>query len=72
MAVQSGQALAAHYLKLDDSSPGAFETGWQPVTMSAQKHIGYAVQWFALALALVIWFAIANSNLVSYWRNRRQ
>ncbi len=27
---------------------------WRPIPMSAQKHRGYALQWFSLALALVI------------------
>lgn len=27
---------------------------WQPVSMNAEKHTGYAVQWFSMAAALVI------------------
>ncbi len=72
MGEQLGRTLATRYLKLDASSPGAFETGWQAVNMSAQKHTGYAVQWFAMALALVIWFMIANTNVVALWRARRE
>lgn len=72
MGEQLGRPLAARYLKLDASSPGAFETGWQAVNMSAQKHTGYAVQWFAMALALAIWFVVANTNVVAWWRSRRE
>ncbi|MFT5707401.1 MAG: surfeit locus 1 family protein [Oceanospirillaceae bacterium] len=31
-------------------------TQWKPVNMSVEKHIGYAVQWFAMAFALCIMF----------------
>ncbi|MCL9780243.1 SURF1 family protein [Vibrio sp. S4M6] len=27
---------------------------WQPVPLSSQKHFGYALQWFSMAMALVI------------------
>ncbi len=36
----------------------AFKRRWQPVVMPAMKHLGYAAQWFGLAIALV----------VIYWR----
>lgn len=35
-----------------------FKRRWQPVVMPAVKHLGYAAQWFGLAIAL----------LVIYWR----
>lgn len=31
---------------------------WRPVPMNEQKHIGYAVQWFAMAMALTVLGAI--------------
>ena len=71
MAGQLDQPLLNGYLKLDESSPGAFASDWRAVTMSAQKHTGYAVQWFAMALALVLWFVYANTNVVAWWRYRR-
>lgn len=30
------------------------ESGWQPVVMGPERHTGYAVQWFAMALAVLI------------------
>lgn len=35
-----------------------FKTNWQPVVMSPQKHLGYAIQWFGLAIAAVVIFII--------------
>ena len=72
MNAQLQKDLLPRYVRLDEGSPGAFVTGWQAVNMTPEKHIGYAFQWFAMAFALVIWFVFANSNLVEYWRSRRQ
>ncbi len=40
------------------SEPEASEflTNWQPVVMSPEKHLGYAVQWFGLAVAAIVIF----------------
>lgn len=65
MAEHLGAPLAQRYLRLDDASPAALVTGWQDASVSVQKHQGYAFQWFAMALALALWFIFANSNL---WR----
>jgi len=46
-------------LRIDSSSPGAFLTEWPLINTKPEKHKGYAVQWFAMALALLalyIWF----------------
>ena len=36
--------------------------GWHPLTMKPARHVGYAVQWFALALALLIIFIVVNTQ----------
>jgi len=43
----------------DDNQPGALQTGWKISQMSPDKHFGYAVQWFSLALVLVVMTALA-------------
>ena len=35
-----------------EAGPGTFETNWPVIAMGPEKHLGYAVQWFAMALAL--------------------
>ena len=35
------------------SGPGAYRTDWPVVAMGPEKHLGYAVQWFAMAAALL-------------------
>lgn len=37
-----------------EPGPGAYRLDWPIVAMSPQKHIGYAVQWFALAATLIV------------------
>ena len=43
----------------DDNQPGALQTGWKISQMSPDKHVGYAVQWFSLALVLVVMTALS-------------
>lgn len=39
---------------LDDSSKDGFVRKWEPYTGSIEKHVGYAIQWFLMALVLAI------------------
>jgi surfeit locus 1 family protein len=42
------------WLRITDTSPGALVTQWSVINTQPEKHVGYAVQWFALAFALVM------------------
>ena len=53
----SDMALQPFMLKLTDPNE-QFIRRWQPVVMAPEKHVGYALQWFGLAIA----------SLVIYWR----
>ena len=44
----------------DGQQPGGFEPAAAPDLMGPQTHYGYAAQWFALALALVVLTAAAS------------
>lgn len=53
-----GLALAPYVVLLDPSEPHVFERAWHPVTrVGPERHIGYAVQWFAFAIVAVIIYA---------------
>jgi len=67
-----GQKFYDYHLRLEADSPGALETGWVIVNVQPSKHTGYAVQWSALAVALIILGLFANSNLGSVIRCWRQ
>jgi len=63
LSAQLGREFFPYILRLDQDSPAALQTGWDVVTVMPEKHTGYAVQWFALAAALLILSLFANSNL---------
>lgn len=46
-----GRAGFAHELRLEPG-PASYRLEWPVVALGPEKHLGYAVQWFALALAL--------------------
>lgn len=53
-------SLYPYLLLIHPSHPAAHDMQWQVVMMSPEKHMGYAVQWFALALTLLILFTALN------------
>ncbi len=53
-------------IQLDPSAKNGYIRNWRPLTMSPNKHKGYAVQWFAMAGTLIIIFITVNT------RRRRQ
>jgi len=59
---QLGDPLLPFVLRLSAASEYGYERDWRVRTsLTAQRHVGYAVQWFALAAALVtlcIWAAV--------------
>lgn len=65
------ESFFSHQLRLDQDSPGALQTGWATVSVQPAKHTGYAVQWFAMAMVLLIMTVIANSNLADWLKQRR-
>ncbi len=64
----AGKPLAPRVLKLDPDLPIGFERDLEilPNTMPPERHMGYAVQWFGLALAVLV------TALVLTLRSRRR
>lgn len=51
-----GLSLPGKVVLLDPEAPGGFLRDWAPGMLPPERHLGYAVQWFALALtAAVVW-----------------
>lgn len=51
--------LADRVVLLDPEAPGGFARDWTPSMLPPERHLGYAVQWFALALAVaVVWILL--------------
>ncbi len=71
LSKQLGQRMSLKVLRLDADSVSAFEVHWRPINMSPTKHIGYAVQWFIMALALVILYIFASTNMAELLKRKR-
>lgn len=56
---------------LSPEAAQGFVREWRPVEVSPYKHIGYAIQWFSLALLLVILFFVLNLSRVSHGKEKR-
>lgn len=54
-----GDTVPDYQLQLDPEAPHGYARRWEIVTMAPERHIGYAVQWFAFAAVLLaIWFIL--------------
>ncbi len=58
LAQLSGLAADAdvfpYSLRLAEATPGVLQRNWSVISTTPEKHRGYAVQWFAMATALVL------------------
>ncbi|MCA0893597.1 SURF1 family protein [Microbulbifer agarilyticus] len=77
--IQSLAQLRAHniglqqpdwHIRLSADSDTALLTDWKLLTTSPAKHTGYAVQWFAMAFALVVMWLLAATNLQQIVREK--
>ena len=49
-----GRTVQPWFYILDDNQPGSFQRNFQVVNMLPFRHLGYAYQWFTMALVLVL------------------
>jgi len=57
---KSGLKLLPYIFLLDNKEKSGFVRNWKPVVMQPEKSTSYAVQWFSLALALVVIYVVVN------------
>lgn len=55
--------LLPFVIYLDKNQPFGYTKNWQPIVMPPEKHMGYAVQWLALAVAWLILMAWVSGVL---------
>jgi surfeit locus 1 family protein len=60
MAKRLGRPLARLIIRLDPKSPHGYRREWQVTSFGPERHLGYAVQWFALAVALLVLYVAVN------------
>lgn len=63
--------ILSQSVRLTVESQYGFYAMWPKTGMTEEKHLGYAMQWFALALAAVLLQIFANSDAVYHWRHWR-
>lgn len=54
LAAELGRQVRPFVLLADPVSSPGFVRRWQPQQIGPMRHVGYAVQWFALALAVIV------------------
>ena len=61
----SDKVLVTKLLNIDSEEAVALVTDWSPVNVSPAKHNAYAMQWFAMSVALLIlygWYLRTESR----------
>ena len=52
-----GERVESRIVLLDPAAPDGYERAWRPaMRFGPERHLGYAIQWFALALAVLVAF----------------
>lgn len=59
IAEKMSQSILPVTMLLDEADPAGFVRDWQPVVMLPEKHYGYAIQWFGLAIACLVIYLLA-------------
>lgn len=54
-----------YVVHLQPNDPASYPIEWQVISLSPERHLGYAVQWFALALTLLILSVALNWRFAS-------
>lgn len=57
---KSDLKLLPYIFLLDKKEQSGYVRDWKPVVMQPEKSTSYAVQWFSLALALVVIYVVVN------------
>ncbi len=55
-----GHPLYPKIVLLDPGAPDGYLRDWRPGGIPPERHLGYAVQWYALALTLLIIYVVVN------------
>ncbi|GAA5524585.1 hypothetical protein Maes01_01142 [Microbulbifer aestuariivivens] len=72
LAASLGLSRGDWTVRLSSDSDTAFKTQWQFVNSSEARHIGYAVQWFAMATALCILWLFGATRVAEILKMRKK
>ncbi|PTY37572.1 hypothetical protein BGP77_13830 [Saccharospirillum sp. MSK14-1] len=71
MAEQLHKAEPLGLLQLSPGQAGVGPVIWTPIVMTVERHRGYAVQWFAMAVALLLMYLYAGRRLAKTVKHSR-
>jgi cytochrome oxidase assembly protein ShyY1 len=54
LAAVTGREIYPFVIRLAEEAPGALPRYWPDTVMTPEKHFGYALQWFTMALAVTL------------------
>lgn len=60
IAAQLGYPLRSYQLLLDPDERDGYRREWRPALMAPERHVAYAVQWFALAITVIVLFILMS------------
>jgi surfeit locus 1 family protein len=67
-----GVELYPYVVRLKPGTATAFESHWQDVNIAPEKHIAYAVQWFSMAIALLLLYLAAAFGFINSKQRMRR
>ena len=74
LAAELGYPLAPAVILLDPEVEQGYQRQWRPLAsgFGPERHIGYAVQWFALAVTLVVIYIVVNTRRLGRTEEERR
>lgn len=63
--------LFPYVVRLAEGQPGVLVRHWPLVLVDSGRNFSYALQWFAMAIALALVSLILSSNLLQLWKGKR-
>jgi surfeit locus 1 family protein len=62
LGAELGYPLLPVVVLLDPDQPDGFVRDWKPLRYGPERNVGYAVQWFGLAAALLVIYLVVNTR----------
>jgi surfeit locus 1 family protein len=58
MSEMLGESVLPYSVRLQSGAPGLLQANWQAINMQPETHRAYAVQWFIMALVLMVLYVM--------------
>ena len=62
--------LLPYVVRLAEGQPGVMARHWPALTVSTRSNIQYALQWFGMALGVVVITVFMSTNLLALWQGK--